>query len=585
MLGAAAGWLAIHWLKWIAVAASLVATTAAAAWTATPVPSTGRLVDANGQPVAGAVVTAPASSVAAAAEAGSDAHGRYRVGAERWPYTPASLSVRVVGFVPAHTTGGLLVLRRWPLVTGHVVDDTGAAVAGAVVSLTVAGSVVRVVMTDLDGRFGVDVLALGGSAVVAAASDLHDPAVQEVSLAVDRSAIVQLTLARQFAKLHVESDPAGQAPLVDGQPAPDCAATPCDAAVLAGDHQVAFGGDLFVPWQADVQAGKGDTIAVSAKLERKTGTLTVSSPAGELVVDGQSVPGASWSGVVPTGQHTIGFRSPRTWPFFQQVDVRWTQTTQAAVAPSAVGSDPGAFASGLRAYLDAQGGGTYGVYLEELGSGSTIGAGDTTPLEAASVIKMPEAVYLLHQVDSGLVTLGQQVDLHPEDFMSGTGSLYGTAHPGDRYTYQQLLTVLIQQSDNTAWRALRRVLGDAAINGYAASIGAGDCDQVTGWCTARSAGHMMAQLARGRLIGADSTRLLLDLLESTIFNDRINWYLGNVTIAHKVGMDGSVRNDCGVVFLSSNPFAICVFTTVDDVDQGIQVIRDIARAAAWHYGH
>ena len=37
------------------------------------------------------------------------------------------------------------------------------------------------------------------------------------------------------------------------------------------------------------------------------------------------------------------------------------------------------------------------------------------------------------------------------------------------------------------------------------------------------------------------------------------------------------------VFLPSDPFAICVFTTVDNVDQGTQVIRDIARAAAWHY--
>src|SRR5204862_3360536 len=132
------------------------------------------------------------------------------------------------------------------------------------------------------------------------------------------------------------------------------------------------------------------------------------------------------------------------------------------------------------------------------------------------------------------------------------------------------------QSDNTAWLALRRVLGDGAINAYAASIGAGDCSQVTDWCSARSAGHMIAELARGRLVSAGSTRLLLDLLETTIYNDRINFYLGGTTVAHKVGMDGSVRNDCGVVFLAADPFAICVFTTVGDVDQGVQVIRDIA---------
>ena len=30
--------------------------------------------------------------------------------------------------------------------------------------------------------------------------------------------------------------------------------------------------------------------------------------------------------------------------------------------------------------------------------------------------------------------------------------------------------------------------------------------------------------------------------------------------------------------------AICVFATVDDTDVGVQVIRDVARAAAWRYG-
>jgi len=247
--------------------------------------------------------------------------------------------------------------------------------------------------------------------------------------------------------------------------------------------------------------------------------------------------------------------------------------------------DAAGFTNALRAYLGSQGGGSYGAYLEELGSGATIGVNDTTDLEAASVIKVPEAIYLLRQVDAGQVKLDDMVTLQAGDFMSGTGSLYGTAKPGDQYSYRQLLTLLIQQSDNTAWLALRRVLGDASINGYAASIGAGDCDQVSDECSPRSVGHMLAQLARGRLISASSTQMLLGLLETTIFNDRINYYLPNVTIAHKVGMDTSVRNDCGVVFLSNDPFAICVFTTVDDVDQGTQVIRDIARAAAWHYSH
>jgi beta-lactamase class A len=480
-----------------------------------------------------------------------------------------------------------VVLHRWPRLAGRVIDDAGAAIPGAVVTVALSGVVVAAVMTDLDGRFALTLPARGAFSATGF-SDEHDAASRDVPLGLDQTASVQLTLPRQFGVLHLDSDPAGQAPQVDGAAPPDCSATPCDVRVQVGAHRVAFGGDLYVPWETDVQVDKGATATVSAALVRKTGTLTIAAPSGgELTVDGQDVSGSTWSAVVPTGKHTAGFRSDATWPFLKAFDVAWNQTTQATLAPPGVtgAGDSAGFTAGLRAYLAAQSGGSYGVYLEELGSGATIGVGDTTGLEAASVIKVPEAIYLLRQVDAGQVKLDDQVTLDAADFMGGTGSLFGTAHAGDQYSYRQLLTLLIQQSDNTAWLALRRVLGDGAINGYAASIGAGDCDQVTDWCSARSAGHMLAQLARGRLVSSASTRMLLGLLETTIFNDRINWYLQGVTIAHKVGMDGSVRNDCGVVFLTGDPFAICVFTTVDDVDQGTQVIRDIARAAAWHYSH
>jgi hypothetical protein len=586
VLGLAAGWFGVHWRKTSALAASLLAAGAAGLWAATPVPSTGQLVDAAGHPVAGAAVGAATTLISPAAQALSDAQGRYRLGTRRWPYEPPELTVQARGYLPARTTGGRLVLHSWPRVAGEAVDDAGSPIPGAVVTVALSGTVLAAAMTDMDGRFELLLPAVGGTFSTTAFGDEHDAGSRDVQLALDQTATIQLTLPRQFGVLHVETDPAGQAPQVDGAAPPDCPATPCDVKVQVGAHRVAFGGDLFLPWESEVQIDKGATVAVRAPLVRKTGTLTVAAPpAGELTVDGQGVAGSAWSGTVPTGKHAVGFRSAATWPFLQQLAVAWNQTTQATLAPTAVASDAAAFTNGLRAYLAAQGGGSYGVYLEELGSGATIGVGDTTELEAASVIKVPEAVYLLRQVDAARVKLDDQVTLEAGDFMSGTGSLYGTAHPGDQYTYRQLLTLLIQQSDNTAWLALRRTLGDGSINSYAASIGAGDCDQVTDWCSARSAGHLLAQLARGRLVSAASTRMLLGLLETTIFNDRINWYLQGVTIAHKVGMDGSVRNDCGVVFQGADPFAICVFTTVDDVDQGTQVIRDIARAAAWHYSH
>ena len=550
-------------------------------WTATPVPSSGELVDAAGRPVRDAIVSEMSTLSSPAGEVRSDSHGRYQIGARRWPYSPPRLTIRAAGFVPVQTAGGRLVMHRWPRLSGVVVDDAGAQLAGAVVTLAYLSNVVDAVMTNLDGRFEMTLPDVLGDVKVTALLDEHDAGSQQLTLALDGTPSIQLTLLRQFAKLHVDSDPAGQAPQVDGQPSADCQSTPCDLTVLAGAHLVAFVTDLFVPWQTEVQVGKDDAVTVRAQLERKTGTLNINAPGGgELALDGQSLSSSPFSGKIPTGQHTVSWRSASTWPAAAQAAVNWNQTTDVTLTPTPVGHDPTTFTNGLKDYLNPQGG-TFGVYLEGLRSGVTVALGDTTRLEAASVIKMPEALYLLHQSDSGLISFADQIDLHPEDFMGGTGSLIYTAHPGDMFSYDQLLSLLIQQSDNTAWRALRRVFGDSQIDAYAASIGAGDCQQATNGCSARSAGRMMAQLARGQLLNQTSTQRLLNLLETTQFNDWLPYYIGRTAaVAHKIGTDpdNGVANDCGVVFLSNDPFAICIFTTTPG-QSGAWVIRDIARAA------
>jgi beta-lactamase class A len=585
VLGSSAGGLAVHWMRGAVLLGGLFASVGTVMLVATPVPTTGRVVDVGGRPVAGAEVQEIGDLLTPSGDARSDADGRYHLSAPRWPTGAERLVVQAAGFEPAQgRAGGLLVLHRWPALSGRVVDDVGGSLPGAVVTVTSRSAVVRAAMTDLDGRFELTVPRLAGDATVTALADQHDPVSRTVLVGVDRAPSVQLSLARQLATLHVESDPAGLAPQVDGLAAPDCQATPCDVMVLSGAHHVSFVSDQFMPWDADVNVERNGTAAVHAQLEHRTGTLDVNAPdQGELTVDGQAVKAGPWSGTLPIGQHTVVYRSATTWPATVRPTVEWNKATQVSITAAAVApGDQNAFGAGLRAYLAAQGRGTFGVYLEDVGTGATVGSGDTAAMEAASVIKVPEALYLLHQADGGQVNLSDQIDLHAEDFMSGTGSLYSTAHAGDKFSYQQLLALLIQQSDNTAWQALDRVLGERQVDAYAASLGAGDCVQRTDACSARSAGRLLGQLARGRILGGGSTRLLLNLLEATIFNDRIPYYLGGTAVAHKVGMDpgNGVANDCGVVFQSSgNPVVVCVFTTTGNPDNGAQVIRDIARAA------
>lgn len=565
--------------------AGLLAAAGGAYWAAAPVAHTGQLVDAEGRPVAGARVATAPGLLSPAIEARSDGAGRYWIAVRRWPPTPPAMSVHAEGFLPARTRGGRAVLRRWPRVSGQVLDDLGRPLAGATVVIGGAAAAYRAVMTDLEGRFDVFVERGAGDASLSVVMAQHDPVSRPLTLSPNAIIHLDLALSRQLGTLHLESEPEGLPPLLDGQPTPACAATPCDFKVLAGEHSVSLASELYVPWEQAFEVAKDGAVSLHARLERKTGTLALVPPyAGELAVDGRDVPDGGWTAAVPTGKHTATFRSAATWPALVSVDVAWNQVTEVRFQPApVVQGDPAAFLNQLRAYLAASGPGRYGVYLEELGSGSALGVDEGTRMVAASVIKVPTALHLLRQVDAGRVQLGDEVTLEPDDFMGGTGSLYSTARPGDSRTYQDLLALTIQQSDNTAWKALDRTLGRSSVDAYAASIGAGDCRQADDYCSPRSAGRMLSELARGRLLSPASTQRLLGLLRTTLFNDRINFYLSGVAVAHKVGMDGGVINDCGVVYLARNPFTVCVFTETDDPDRGVQVIRDVARAAARYY--
>ena len=319
-----------------------------------------------------------------------------------------------------------------------------------------------------------------------------------------------------------------------------------------------------MPWQQTVSVQRKQTLSVAQHLERKTGTLGVNGPSGDLRLDGNPVaPG--WRGLVPTGAHVLSYRAAGAWPSFANAQVNWNQETNASVAATPVATgDANAFISGMQAYLNGLGG-HYSVYLQNLSNGQEMGSGQNDVMEAASVIKVPVAngdnvtaygLFVEHYQKFEVIWNGQ----NGEDVFSQNEMPY-------------------DPPSQAAW------MSSPTIDGYAASIGAPHCHQNSDNCTARESGLMLAQLYRGSLLSSGDTQALLHLLETTIYNDRINYYLGGTTVAHKVGMDGGVINDTGVVFLSGKPFVISMFTTTDDSGKGAQSIRDVARAAYWFYSH
>ncbi len=545
-------------------------------------PAGGQVVDTAGNPVAGASVTIRAAGIP---ESRLTAPG----GSFRLPVSVPLASREVIatapGFLPGRSAGSSrVVLNRRPSVFGRMTDESGLGIDHAVVTVAVDGKSWQTV-SDAEGFFWLEGAVDAGHAYISATAAAHDAYRAEADLAPDHAFMVAGVLTRQLGRLVITTDPAGLAPTLDGAPLSDCPATPCSPLVTAGHHVLNLNPDNFVPWSSRVIVWEGTQLAIPVTLERKTGSLQVSAPAGAgavLSIDGRPVNGLSWTGVVSTGPHTIAYAADDHWPAFQTVNVEWNKTAAVSVSSAGVTrGDEAGFLAGMTQYLNSLSG-QYSAWVTPVAGGAELGYQANSSMEAASVIKLPLALFIEKQAQDGKLKLSDQVTLQDDDFMGGTGTLSGSAQPGDKYAIGDLLALLIQQSDNTAWKALRRALNDGAVDSYTASIKGPDCHQADDQCTTREAGLMMQALAAGQLLDPAHTQDLMHLLETTAFNDRINAYLGGVTVAHKVGMDGSVINDTGVV-LSGRPFVVSVFTNADPA-VGVEAIRQVSRLAARLYG-
>jgi len=548
-----------------------------------PVTASGVLVAVDGSPIVGATVSL-VNGIHPDVTAISDEHGAWWLqGGHR--IDPHSVTVTAAGFIPVATPLGstaLLSLHSFPSLSGRVVDDAGAPVSRALVQLVRPhDKTLWTRTTALDGTFDLaESFAPGQFSISITAAD-HDPFRGLLHLQADTVHTLKAVLVRQIGTVTVTSNPPGLTPLLDGRPLTSCR-TPCSADVLVGKHVLAFETELYVPWTQAIELHNRQQLPVGAVLERKQGVLNLSSTGGDLTVDGIAVGPGSWSGRLPTGPHVVSHSSDAAWPFARTVTVLWNQTTTLSVTSNETAIVPGdqaAFLAGLNSYLRNVGG-EYGIYLKDLKSGLELGSRQDEVMEAASDIKVPLALYLLNQVETSKINLTDKVTLQDSDFMSGTGSLDGTANSGDQYSVQDLLTLMITISDNTAWQALMRVLTPEATDAYVASIGAPNCHQVDDNCTAHELGILFEGIYRGSLLKPAQNQLLLDLLSNTIFNERIPYYLVGTHVAHKTGADGGVMNDAGIVYLAGNPFIISMFTVTDDGQTGIQATRDVTRAFA-----
>ena len=220
--------------------------------------------------------------------------------------------------------------------------------------------------------------------------------------------------------------------------------------------------------------------------------------------------------------------------------------------------------------------GKYGLYYINLVTREEFGINDRDEYIAASTTKLPMNMLLYCEIKAGRIDPDGILTYSEEDFEPGTGVIQESDF-GTLYTVREAARLSIVHSDNCAMNMIIRILGIDNIRQYMQEIGGtiyyGDSHRSCPYDLAMYA----AELYRFYEESPDIAEILIEDLQNTAWNDRINKYLPKETkVSHKIGNYPKVYNDVGIVF-ASEPYAIAIMSENVEQATAFEVIATISK--------
>ncbi len=267
--------------------------------------------------------------------------------------------------------------------------------------------------------------------------------------------------------------------------------------------------------------------------------------------------------------------------------------------------------------------GVFGVAATHLASGARFGWNDDALFPLASVVKLPLLVALYAEVRAGRVDLGERVTYARRDVVVGSGVLRHL-DDGLRPTVRDLATLMIIVSDNTATDLLLARVTKAAVERAMDELGLSSIRVPMGihemFCelvdmtpeegradpeelrrrlrmshgsggrsivpelgdrgTPRDLCRLFELLERRAILDAASCDEILEICKRQQASSRIPARLPESTeTAHKTGTIRGVRNDVGVVYGPTGPYAVALLSrALRDGEAGNRALADVSLA-------
>lgn len=243
--------------------------------------------------------------------------------------------------------------------------------------------------------------------------------------------------------------------------------------------------------------------------------------------------------------------------------------------------------------------------IHDFATGEKISFNGNINIHPASVIKTLYMLAYLEEVKEGKHDLDEAYTIKEEDFFGSPGSKVvgsGTLQfeePGGKYTWRELMGLMISISDNLATNLFIELLGKDKINAKAKEYGLKDTfiirkirEMIPGdnHSNADDMVQVLAALESRKFIDGELYDFALDTMKKTVNKSRIGRHApADIIVANKTGSLESVVGDSALLFFPQRqPLALTIFIQGNneapvDENNAEECIGDLAKKIIDHY--
>jgi len=195
------------------------------------------------------------------------------------------------------------------------------------------------------------------------------------------------------------------------------------------------------------------------------------------------------------------------------------------------------------------------------------------PFPSASLVKIPVMAACFFAARDGKISLKDNLILKASAKVTGSGILKNKA-VGSSFTVEEIIEIMITESDNTATNMLIERLTFDYLNSFFKKYGLAHTNLsrkmmdfryrrkgLENYITAADIAYLLEKIYRKEFLDKVTSEKCLSVLLRQKVNDRIPAKLpADTPVAHKTGLEREVCHDAGIVFSPQGDFLICVLT-------------------------